>query len=115
MKAVRFVGRALDELREFPDQARHDSGVELYRLQQGLDPKDWKPMNTVSAGVREIRVKTAEGIFRTMYTTVIGEYVYVLHCFTKKTQTTPKSAKDLCKKRLDAARKDAARSEGDRS
>ncbi|WP_343602927.1 type II toxin-antitoxin system RelE/ParE family toxin [Mycobacterium sp.] len=66
MKEVRFVGRALDELREFPDQAKHDTGVELYRVQKGLDPKDWKPMNTVGAGVREIRVKTAEGIFRTI-------------------------------------------------
>jgi phage-related protein len=114
VKEVRFVGRALDELREFPDQARHDSGVELYRVQQGLDPKDWKPMNTVATGVREIRVKTAEGIFRTMYTTVIGDRVYVLHCFTKKTQKTPKSTKDLCKKPLEAARKDAARRKGDR-
>ncbi|HEU4359991.1 MAG TPA: type II toxin-antitoxin system RelE/ParE family toxin [Mycobacterium sp.] len=113
MKEVRFVGRALDELREFPDHARHDSGVELYRVQQGMDPTDWKPMSTVGPGVREIRVKTAEGIFRTMYTTVIGECVYVLHCFTKKTQKTPKSAKDLCKKRLEAARRDAAHREGD--
>lgn len=75
---------------------------------------DWKPMNTVGAGVREIRVKTAEGIFRTMHTTVIGDCVYVRHCFTKKTQKTPKSATDLCTKRLAAARKGAAHRGGDR-
>ena len=63
MKEVRFVGRALDELREFPTNARHDTGFELDRVQRGLDPNDWKPLPTVGPGVREIRVKTAEGIF----------------------------------------------------
>lgn len=113
MKEVRFVGRALDELREFPSDAKHDSGFELERVQRGLDPIDWKPMPSVGPGVREIRVKTADGIFRTMYTTVIGESVYVLHCFTKKAQKTPKSAIDLGKKRLKAAGDDAAQRKGE--
>lgn len=69
------MGRALDELREFPADAKHDSGVELQRVQRGLDPSNWKPMPSVGPGVREIRVKTAEGIFRTVYTTVIGEHL----------------------------------------
>jgi phage-related protein len=30
--------------------------AELYRLQIGLDPKNWKPMTSVGSGVREIRV-----------------------------------------------------------
>lgn len=112
MKQVRFVGRALDELREFPADAKHGSGVELHRVQAGLDPKDWKPMSTVGKGVREIRVRTAQGTYRTLYTTVIGDCVYVLHCFTKKTQRTPQSAIDLARKRLQVARADA---EKDRS
>ncbi|BBY56090.1 type II toxin-antitoxin system RelE/ParE family toxin [Mycobacterium koreense] len=107
MKEVRFVGRALDELREFPADAKHDTGFELDRVQRGLDPRDWKPMPTVGPGVREIRVKTGDGIYRTLYTTVIGEHVYVLHCFTKKTQQTPKAAIDLGKARLRAAREHA--------
>lgn len=32
------LGRELDELREFPADAKHDSGVELHRVQAGLDP-----------------------------------------------------------------------------
>jgi phage-related protein len=112
VKKVRFVGRALDELREFPADAKHDSGVELQRVQQGYDPNDWKPMATVGKGVREIRIRTSEGIYRTMYTTVIGECVYVLHCFTKKTARTPKSTISLSKKRLEIAKNDAAQRKG---
>lgn len=65
--------------------------------------------------MREIRIKTGEGIFRTLYTTVIDEYLYVLHCFTKKTQQAPKSAIDLGKARLKTAREDAARRKGAQS
>jgi phage-related protein len=28
----------------------------LRRVQQGLDPNDWKPMASIGAGVREIRI-----------------------------------------------------------
>jgi phage-related protein len=115
VKEVRFVGRALDELREFPTDAKHDSGVELQRVQAGLDPKDWKPMSTVGKGVREIRVGTAQGIHRTPYTTVIGDCVYVLHCFTKKTQQTPESAINLGKNRLQAAKADAEKDRSNKS
>jgi phage-related protein len=107
VKEVRFVGRALGELRKFPPDARHDSGVQLHRVQNGLDPKDWKPMPSVGRGVREIRIRTGLGIYRTLYTTVLGDCVYVLHCFTKKTAKTPQSAITLGKQRLQAAQGDA--------
>ena len=77
----------------------------------------WTGYNAVSirpTGSR-CRIKTGEGIFRTLYTTVIDEYLYVLHCFTKKTQQTPKSAIDLGKALLKTAREDAARRKGAQS
>ncbi|MGB3894167.1 MAG: type II toxin-antitoxin system RelE/ParE family toxin [Mycolicibacter sinensis] len=40
--------------------------------------------------------------------------LYVLHCFTKKTQKTPKSTIDLGKKRLKAAREDAVQQKGEK-
>ncbi len=52
---------------EDPDDAqraeRRQTGFELQRVQQGLDPSDWKPMRSVGAGVREIRIQvgTATG------------------------------------------------------
>jgi phage-related protein len=41
-------------------------GFELRRVQQGLDPDDWKPMTTVGTGVREIRIHIA-GAHRVFY------------------------------------------------
>jgi phage-related protein len=59
-------------------------GFGLHRVQCGLEPKDWKPMTGVGAGVKEIR--DAAGIFRMIYLATRPERIYVLHCFQKKTQ-----------------------------
>ncbi len=88
MKPVVFLGTSLDELRAFPEQARHDAGFQLERVQRGLDPDDWKPMRTIGVGVREIRVREASGAFRVIYVATSGEAVYVLHAFVKKSQRT---------------------------
>ncbi|MEL2302919.1 type II toxin-antitoxin system RelE/ParE family toxin, partial [Klebsiella pneumoniae] len=50
-------------------------------------------------GVREIRSRDADGIYRVMYVAKFEEAVYVLYCFQKKTQTTSQSDIDLAKRR----------------
>ena len=87
MKSLEFVGSSLDDLREFPAEARRAAGFELGFVQRGLDPSDWKPMNQVGAGVREIRVHVL-GEWRVLYVAKFPEAVYVLHAFQKKTQKT---------------------------
>jgi len=69
LKPVVFRGDSLEALRRFPESARRRAGHELDLVQQGLDPEDWKPMTTVGPGVREIRVRDEQGIFRVMYVT----------------------------------------------
>jgi len=44
----------------------HDLGYQLELVQDGFEPKDWKPMPSVGAGVSEIRVH-AGGAFRLIY------------------------------------------------
>lgn len=88
MKPVVFLGDSLEQLRGFPEQARRDCGFQLDRVQRGLDPDDWKPMPTIGAGVREIRVREASGAFRVVYVANLGSAIYVLHAFQKKTQRT---------------------------
>jgi phage-related protein len=75
-------------------------GFELYRVQCGLDPRDWKPMTGVGPGVREIRVRDEAGAFRMIYLATRPDGVYVLHCFQKKTQRTNRSDLDLAVKRF---------------
>jgi phage-related protein len=63
----------------------------LRRVQQGLEPDDRKPMRTIGASVREIRIHAA-GAHR-VYIVSYAEAMYVLHAFEKKTRKT--SGRDL--------------------
>ena len=76
------------------------AGFQLDRLERGLEPADWKPMPSVGAGVREIRIRDESGAYRVLYVAKFEEAVYVLHCFQKKTQATPKRDIDLAEKRF---------------
>ena len=71
------------------------------KVQQGIDPSDWKPMTSVGPGVREIRIWDDAGTFRVIYITKRADAVYVLHAFQKKTQQTAKRDLDLARSRLD--------------
>jgi len=99
MKPIEFLGDSLDCLREFPKLARREAGFQLDRVQRGLEPFDWKPMTPVGAGVREIRVRDDSEAYRVLYVAKFEDAVYVLHCFQKKSQATPKRDIDLAEKR----------------
>ncbi len=94
-KSVEFRGSTLDDLRAFPLTARREAGHQLDQVQNGQEPDDWKPMNTVGQGVKEIRIRDAAGAFRVIYVAKLADAVYVLHCFQKKTQKTSKADVDL--------------------
>lgn len=98
-KPIEFCGCSLDELRGFPLPARREAGHQLDRVQNGQEPDDWKPMNTVGQGVKEIRIRDTAGAFRVIYVAKFSDAVYVLHCFQKKTTKTSKADLDLAAKR----------------
>jgi phage-related protein len=98
-KPVEFRGSALDDLRAFPAAARREAGYQLDQVQRGREPDDWKPMNTVGRGVREIRIRDTAGAFRVLYVAKFDDVVYVLHCFQKKTQKTSKVDLNLAAQR----------------
>ena len=91
-KTLFWLGSSLQDLHDFPALARRLAGFQLRRVQQGLDPDDWKPMRMVGPGVREIRIHIA-GAHRLFYVTTRPDAIYVLHAFEKKTRKT--SSADL--------------------
>jgi phage-related protein len=106
MKPLVWLGSSHDDIRRFPEGARQDAGFELYQVQCGHEPSDWKPMPAVGSGVKEIRVHDRNE-YRVMYVTKFAEAVYVLHTFVKKTQQTSKADIELARtryKQLIAAR-----------
>ena len=97
-KPVEFLGGALDDLRAFPLAAKREAGHQIDQVQRGFDPDDWKPMNTIGPGVREIRIRDASGAFRVIYIAKFADAIYVMHCFQKKTEKTSKVDLDLATK-----------------
>jgi phage-related protein len=100
VKPIVFHGDSLDRLRDFPDDARQQGGHELYQVQKGAAPTDWKPMPTIGAGVREIRIGDASGAYRVIYIAALPDAIHVLHAFQKKTQNTAQRDLDLASRRL---------------
>ena len=92
-KPIYWVGSSLKDLMALPDEIKREAGYQLHRVQNGYDPEDWKPFQTVGSGVKEIRISEDGGAFRVMYVAKFAEKIYVLHSFQKKTQKT--SPKDI--------------------
>ena len=87
MKPLKFVGSSLEDLQDFPVEARRAAGFELWAVQRGLLPSDWKAMPSVGAGAYEIRIHIL-GAWRIIYVAKFAKGVYVLHAFQKKTRKT---------------------------
>ena len=60
MKPLKFVGASLDDLRNFPDEARRAAGFELRAIQNGLEPNDWKSIYTLCMLFRRKAVRPAD-------------------------------------------------------
>jgi len=89
----------LQDLSRFPAAARRKAGFQLFLVQEGEDPDDWKPMTKIGPGVREIRIRERDGAFRVVYVATFPSAVYVLHCFQKKTRKTSGADIELATRR----------------
>ena len=98
MKALKFVGDSQADLVDFPIEAKRQAGFELWQVQLGLMPLDFKPMPTVGTGAYEIRIQVL-GQWRVIYVAKHADAVYVLHCFHKTTPRTAKPDVELAAKR----------------
>ncbi|MCX7150127.1 MAG: type II toxin-antitoxin system RelE/ParE family toxin [Rhodocyclales bacterium] len=100
MKELRFCGSSLDDLRKFPALSVREAGYQMDKVQNGKEPTDWKPMETIGTGVKEIRIQDEAGAFRVIYLAKLVDAVYILHCFQKKTQQTSEKDIKLARKRF---------------
>jgi len=98
MKPLNFIGSSLDDLRNFPEEARKAVGFELYAIQRGLEPCDWKPMPSIGRGVKEIRIHVL-GEWRIIYVAKFEDAVHVLHSFQKKTKKINQHDIEIARKR----------------
>ena len=104
MKPLRFMGSAKEELSAFPSPVRLRLGHELFMVQAGRDPDDWKPMTSVGPGACEIRARDRAGAFRVIYVARFKDAIYVLHAFQKKSGKTSRADLELARRRYSEAR-----------
>jgi phage-related protein len=104
---IKWEGDSLKEIRSWPDNVKQDIGGDLRRLEDREQPLDSKPMGKVLPGVHELRDEDKDFWYRLMYALHAG-WIYVLHCFHKKTNQTSQGDIDLARDRLKRvkARKD---------
>jgi phage-related protein len=101
LKSIVWLGNSLVRLREAEAGIRSDAGYQLNLVQRGELPHDFRPMPDIGSGVTEIRVH-GDSEYRIFYVARFEEAVYVLHCFTKKTQATRKADVDIGRQRYAA-------------
>ena len=106
MKPVFWVGDSKRWLLTFPATVRREIGFVLERAQAGLTHHKAKPLRGFS-GVYEIVSNYDRDTYRAIYAVNLGEMIYVLHCFQKKSKfriKTPKKEIDLIRRRLNCAK-----------
>jgi phage-related protein len=109
-KPVLWVGSSKDELKAFPDVVQKAVGYALWFAQIGDKHPHAKPLRGFGgAGVVEILEDADGDTYRAVYTVKFKEFVYVLHCFQKKSKhgaKTPRANVALIESRLQTAKAD---------
>lgn len=106
LKKIIWLGDSQKNLRDFPEDVNDIVGYALHKVQEGLIPKNVKALTGFKPAVMEIVTAYDANAYRTVYTTKIGDVVYVLHCFQKKSTQgikTPKHEINLVQQRLKEA------------
>jgi phage-related protein len=102
LRPLVWMGDSRKNIRSFPNEVQASVGYALQLVQAGETPADAKPFKGVSSGVYEISKRYDTDTYRAVYAVKIGEKVYVLHAFQKKSKQgikTPQSGVDLIKQR----------------
>ncbi len=112
MKKLVFIGGSHNQLKDFPDLARRESGHQLWLIQNGQEPDDWRPMQRIGAGAREIRIHNPHE-HRVILVAQFPEAIFVLHAFEKKTQRTAQNHVNIARlayAKIEATRKELSQS-----
>jgi len=87
----------------FSQAARLEAGYLLRQLQLGekLNLPHSRPMPSIGRGCHELRIVDQTATWRIIYR-IDQDAIVIVDVFSKKTEKTPKSVMEACKKRLKA-------------
>lgn len=103
MKKLQWIGSSKKDLTTFPKNVRFQMGYALYAAQNGDTHETAKPFTGHGSGIYEVVSDYNKNAYRAIYIVNMGEAVYVLHAFQKKSKIgikTPKQEMVIIKERL---------------
>ncbi len=114
MKKLAWLADSRSRVKSFPAGVQDDIGYALYAAQLGEMSAKAKPLHGLGGGVMEIAANDESGTYRAVYTVSIGDVIYVIHAFQKKSKAgiaTPKSEIELVQQRLKQLRSEVKNAE----
>ena len=102
-RAISWIKAARKAFEEFPEVVQSDMLDALTVAASGGKSGKAKPFKGVEGGVFEIALQSRGDAFRAIYALRIGEDVWVVHAFQKKSKTgikTPQAEVDVIRERL---------------
>ena len=102
-RPISWLKGARRDFDDFPPEAQTEMARALTILAEGRMPDIAKSLTGFGSGVMELALKHRGDAFRVVYALQIGDDIWVVHAFQKKSKTgikTPKMELDLIHERL---------------
>lgn len=102
-RPISWIRAAQKEFLRFPEKIQQRCRVALTIIAEGQMPDNAKPLKGLGPGVQEIISWDTGGTYRVIYALKIGNDIWVVHAFKKKSKSgikTPKAEIDLAKARI---------------
>lgn len=102
-RPISWIKAARKDFDTFPAPAREKGAEALTMVAEGGTPDIAKPLAGLGSGVWELAIRAQGDAFRVVYVLQLGDDIWVIHAFQKKSKTgiaTPKVEIDLIKERI---------------
>lgn len=102
-RPISWIKAARKDFDDFPANAQIEMAYALTIVAEGQWPDLAKPLAGFGAGVMELALKHRGDAYRVVYAVQIGDDIWVIHAFQKKSKSgikTPKPDIDLIRERL---------------
>jgi len=114
MKKLTWFGDSLDKVKAFPPPVQDDIGYAVFVAQMGKTHHSAKPLHGSAAALWRLCRRTRAELIALSTQVSIGDVIYVVHAFQKKSKTgiaTPKTEIELVRRRLQQLRSEVKNSE----
>src|ERR1019366_6969631 len=101
-RKINWVKAALKDFLAFPKDAQDKAGAALTFVAEGAKPDIAQPLAGLENDIWELAIKSRGDAYRVVYALQIGENIWVVHAFQKKSKqgiATPKPEIDLVRER----------------